>query len=290
MKLITRIVVFSGALFILAPGLASAHQPRIVDGEYPVVVENPEVSKAYYGKLTGEPAVYKISSGEPFELYVNVLVPDLAHQKKDVSAAIIKDGEEETPLAVLEGINFSWEKFFEEYGHDTYWKGPEYKNIVPPGSYEIRVWSSNNDSKYSLAVGSIELFDAKESMNALNLIPKLKKDFFEESPVTFIFSPIGAGYLVLALLLGFLLGLLLRVFSKKIALYVPKNATLFAPKNIGKNDRIVRAVLGVGFLVFAVVTTWSPVLLIAAGFCIFEAMFSWCGFYAILGRNTCPLE
>lgn len=290
MKLNKNIVVILGTLSFFLPGFVFAHQPRIVSGEYPVVVDSPEISKAYYGELDGNTAVYEIKSEKQFELYLNVLVPDIAGQKKDVSAAVIKDSQLDIPFAVLEGINFSWTSFFEEYGHSTYWKGPEYKNIVPAGSYEIRVWSSNNDSKYALAIGSIESFGVKESINALKLIPKLKKDFFEESPATFIFSPIGVGYVVIALILGFLFGFLLRVLLKKIARYVSQGAPAVSPKNIGKNDRIVRLVLGVGLLLFAVFTTWSPVLLIAAGFCIFEAMFSWCGFYAILGKNTCPFE
>ncbi len=60
-----------------------------------------------------------------------------------------------------------------------------------PGNYEIRVSSQNNTSKYSLAVGEIEKFDFKETMNALSLVPKIKRDFFNESPVSFIASPFG---------------------------------------------------------------------------------------------------
>ena len=44
-------------LFILVPGFASAHQPQIVEGRQTIVME-PEISKAYYGQLTGVPDVY----------------------------------------------------------------------------------------------------------------------------------------------------------------------------------------------------------------------------------------
>jgi hypothetical protein len=61
-------------------------------------------------------------------------------------------------------------------------------------------------------------------------------------------------------------------------------------QNIGTSDRWVRFALGVGLLVWAITTTWSPLLLFFSGFCFFEAAFSWCGLYAAIGRTTCPLE
>lgn len=74
------------ALFVLCaaslfPALAFAHQPRITESRL-TEVPSPEISKAYYGKLTGEPDVYVIKATEAFDLYVNILVPDIAEQKK----------------------------------------------------------------------------------------------------------------------------------------------------------------------------------------------------------------
>ncbi len=56
-----------------------------------------EISKAYYAKLT------------------------------DVSAVVVKDGNTENPLAILDGQNSKWKKFYEPLGADPYWMGPEYK-------------------------------------------------------------------------------------------------------------------------------------------------------------------
>ena len=39
----------------------------------------------------------------------------------------------------------------------------------------------------------------------------------------------------------------------------------------------------------AITTTWSPILIFFSGFALFEAIFSWCGFYAAMGKNTCPV-
>ncbi len=267
--------------FLLVPALVSAHQPRITESRL-TQVPDPEISKAYYAELSGEPDVYVIKADAPFDLYVNVLVPDIAGQKKDVSAVILKDNKE---LAVLEGINFEWKKFYEPFGADTYWMGPEYRARAEAGTYEIRVWSSNNDSKYSLAIGEIEAFDQKEGMNALTIIPELKKDFWGESPITFIKSPFGWGLIVIMYILAFVVGFIYRAILKKFA---PQSAH-GAPRNIGKSDRLLRVVIGVGLLLWAITTTWSPILIFFSGFAFFEAIFSWCGFYAAMGKNTCPI-
>ncbi len=276
------LIVF--AIF-LVPALASAHQPRITESRL-TEVPSPEISKAYYGKLTGEPDVYVINATEAFDLYVNVLVPDIKGQKKDVSAVVLKGGKE---LAVLEGINFEWTKFYEPFGADTYWKGPEYKARAEAGTYEVRVWSSNNDSKYSLAIGEIEAFDGKEGMNALTIIPKLKKNFFDESPISFIKSPFGWGMIVAMYTLAFVVGFTLKFIMKKFR-KVSDVMAMKKMRNIGKSDRLIRLAIGVGLLLWTMLTTWSPILIFLSGFAFFEAIFSWCGIYDVMGKNTCPIN
>lgn len=270
---------------LFAPALALAHQPRVTENRL-TEISDPEVSKAYYGELRGEPDVYVIQAREPFDLYVNVLVPDIAGQKKDVSVAIIKANNTDKPLSVLDGINFEWKRFYEPFGADTYWMGPEYKASAGAGTYEIRVWSSNNDSKYSLAVGEREAFDMKEGLNALTIIPKLKKDFFNESPVSFIVSPFGWGLIVAMYLAAIIVGLIYRAILRHFA----KGTARGAAKNIGKADRLLRLWLGIALLLWAMLTTWSPLLIFLSGFATFEAVFSWCGLYVALGKNTCLVE
>ncbi len=266
----------------LLPTATFAHQPRIVKSN-PTIVELPEVSKAYYGTLDGEAAVYIIKSEKRFSLYVGLLVPEIAGQNKDISAVILKDGKQ---LAVLDSTNFQWKPFFEEFGHDNYWQGPEYKALVDAGRYEIHVTSSNNDSKYSLAVGEIEAFDFKQGMNALTLIPEIKRDFFDKSPMDFILSPMGWGFILIMFVLAFIFGFIYRAVLKQFA----RNTTHDARKNIGVTDRILRALIGTLLLLVAVATTWSPWLLFFSGFAFFEALFSWCGIYAALGKNTCKIN
>lgn len=265
---------------VVLPASALAHQPRIVE-DNPTVVTLPEVSKAYYGTLSGEAAVYTIESDKPFALYVGLLVPDIAGQKTDVSAVILKNG---GVLAELNGATFAWTKFFEPFGRDYYLQGPEYRAEAEAGTYEIRVSSPGSDNKYSLAIGEIEAFDFKETYNALTLIPQLKQDFFNKSPIDFILSPFGAGLIVVMFLLAFLFGFLYRYLLRKLAPASIRGVS----QNIGTNDRWLRFAIGALLLMVAITTTWSPWLLFFAGLAFFEAIFSWCGLYAALGRNTCP--
>lgn len=267
---------------IFFPSLALAHQPRLVKST-PVQVTDPETSKAYYGQLSGKPDVFTITSQKPFALYVNILVPDINGQKKDVTAVLTKNNKQS--VAVLGGESSEWKHMWEPFGRDWYWQSSEYKANVEPGEYVVEVFSTNNDSKYSLAIGETENFNFKEIINALNLVPQLKHSFFNESPAGFIFSIFGWSYVLIMFVLAFVFGFLYRLVMKKMA----KNTVFGKPRNIGKSDRFVRFVLAILLFVWAITTSWSPLLLFFSGFCLFESLFSWCGFYAAIGKNTCPL-
>jgi hypothetical protein len=261
------ITVCTSLLFIATA--AGAHQPRIPQGTQ-IDVPDPEVSKAYYGTLAGAPHVYTISSEKPFQLYVNILVPDLPGQKRDLSVAIVKDGDSARPLAVLDGAKYDWTRFFEEFGHDTYWMGPEYKAQVSAGTYRITVFNPGNNSKYSLAIGEKELFDLKETRSALTLIPQIKRGFFEETPADFILSPFGWGLILLMYLLAFVLGSIYRLWVKKTR----KDPLLLLHKPGATGDRLFRAVLGAGLLAWAVATSWNPAFLFLSGLAVFGALFA----------------
>ncbi len=146
-----------GLALLCIPLISSAHQPQIVEGERPAtVIESPEISKAYYGQLTGETHVFTIDAHEPFDFYMNVLVPDVPGVKGDVSAALINPADPEIPLAIVGGFNAQWDRFYEESAQDNYFQTTPYRAKLPPGEYEIRVWSSNNDSAYGLVIGEDE--------------------------------------------------------------------------------------------------------------------------------------
>ena len=149
--------------------------------------------------------------------------------------------------------------------------------------------SANNDSKYSLAIGEIEAFDFQETVNALTLIPQLKKDFFDTSPIDFILSPFGWGLIVIMYVLAGIVGLIYRSVMKHFTRNSARTSIRRITKNLGRSDRLIRAVIGVLLLLWAVSTTWNPVLIFFSGFALFEAVFSWCGVYEAMGRNTCEV-
>lgn len=188
---------------LTTPFLISAHQPRIVENTPVTVIKDPEISKAYYGELTGEPHVFRIDSEKEFNFYMNVLVPDLPSTKKDVSAALINPESPEVPLAIVGGIDAPWEPFFEEFARDNYFQTPAFRTVLPAGTYEIRVWSSNNDSAYSLAVGEIESFGFSDIVDAYIKIPQIKSFFFEKSPLSAFTTPfLGAPLVAVFILIG----------------------------------------------------------------------------------------
>jgi len=164
--------------FLLAlPLAAAAHQPRLVETEAIDVVD-PEVSKAYYGRLDGAPHVYRLSSETPFRLYVNLLVPDVPGVEKDLSAAVIDTDDPEHPLAVLGGPEGAWEPYHEEFANDDYFRAEEFIKEDAVGSYEVRVWSTNDQGPYSLAIGEKEEFPPGEIANAVATLPKIKSEIF----------------------------------------------------------------------------------------------------------------
>lgn len=279
--------------FFILPNQTFAHQPRITTVQVNNV-EDAEVSKAYYGKLNGSPHIYRISSAVPFNLYLNVLVPDIEGQTKEVSMVVVKNKDEKNIFLQLKGVGYEWKRFFEPFGQNWYWQGPEYKASVEAGQYDVYVWDPGNDSKYTFAVGEIESFGLSDSLKSIDTIVELKRNFFNESPANFIFSPIGCGYIIFVYILALIAGLLYRFIFRKISRKVLKDAPATDPyivkKNIGIIDRIVRALLGIGLLYLAIMTTWGFLIIFISGVCLFEAIFSWCLFYSAIGRNTCPVE
>jgi len=59
--------------------------------------------------------------------------------------------------------------------------------------------------------------------------------------------------------------------------------------NIGINDRIARLIIGVVLISLALIYK-STFMALGGLFSIYEAVSSWCVFYQILGKNTCPIK
>ncbi len=244
-SILKRIVISLIIILILflSISLASAHQPRIVSKEL-TQIENPEVSQAFYGELKGAPDYYQISADTSFKLYVGILVPDIKGIDKDVSAEIsihskYKNNEdeeeyannEEEKLFLLDGLDFNWQHYYEEFAGDYYYYGPELKanedrqDFIPEGVkvdkgvYTIKVFSPDNKGKYVLVVGEKEQFPLQEIINTIITLPVLKSDFFEKPIYTAYFNLTGLFMLIflfLVILLFFLFFWLVKRYRKKI--------------------------------------------------------------------------
>ena len=262
-----RIVMLVFFLILVSwPLEVLAHQPRLVEMEK-INITKPEISKAYYGNLSGKSHIYTISTSSPIDLYVNILVPFIEGPGKNVTVKIFKG---EQPLEILSPKKDDWKEFFEPFGQSMYWKGPEFKVRADAGKYKIHVQSAEKSIRYVLATGEIEAFDGPEGLKAILLIPELKKKFFEESPLSFILSPLGWGYVLLLQLLVILMGF---VISKILNISRIKFQTEYFQRS-AKNIMICGVFFWVTFLFFAIQTSWHPLLIMMSGLALFIAIIS----------------
>ena len=189
------ICIFMPVYFVLA------HQPKIVKDKL-TEVKNPEVSQAFYGELNGTSDFFRIKSDKPFKFYAGVLVPDIKDVGKDVSVEVMKiidEKENRIFTYLLDGQNFAWTKYYEEFGGDNYFKGPDVKKDLEAGTYDLQVFSPDNQGRYALVIGEKEEFPVKEIINTIFTLPLLKKNFFDRSPLTAFFNYSGLFLVVVVL-------------------------------------------------------------------------------------------
>ena len=149
-----------------------AHQPKLIkyspSSNEPHDVIDPEISKAYYGKLSGEPHYYKIKSDTEFSFYAGISIPKIDDNIKWISLEVLD--ENNNLIYSEDGKEYDWKSWYEPYARDWYWIGPqigthndrEFKESlkVEAGTYLIKVFNDDNVGSYSLAVGDKEFFGA----------------------------------------------------------------------------------------------------------------------------------
>lgn len=191
------------ALLALAAAPALAHRPRLVDPSAAVVVvDEPDVSKAYFGTLRGRPQTYVVEWNAAVPFYVGLTVPAVPGAGTHVTATLVDA--DATVLARLDGEHARWTPFFESSARQRYLKGPEVRRELPPGRYEIRVESSAPEQDYALAIGERESFPPAELARDFSLLPKITARYFKQPAYTAFLTPfLGIPVLaVLALLAG----------------------------------------------------------------------------------------
>ena len=117
------------SLFTITSSLA--HQPVLntteeMSASKPYVIKDPEISKAIYSTLNGVDHFYKISSDNSFNFYAGLTVPkidDCTYFPRFSFAVLDKDFH---LIQEFNGQNFHWWEWYEPYGKQWYWVGPEY--------------------------------------------------------------------------------------------------------------------------------------------------------------------
>ena len=208
-KIIVSLIIFFSVL-----GVASytyAHNPRLVYNldvlpEKPIIINNPDISQAYYGRLKGWEEYYQFAIATNQDFYFETLVPDVKDITKNISADLI-DVDSAKVIATLDANKSEWLPYFEEFAGDHYFAGPTSTINLDPGVYQIKVYNDNNEGKYVLVVGQKESFPPKEILGTIVNLPALKA-YFNESPLNAYFNKVGlfmgAGLIALIIIFYFL--------------------------------------------------------------------------------------
>lgn len=181
-------------LTLLTAGSANfIFQPNLVwqqTGD--IVISNTDSSQAFYDELQGSPRSYTIDAGSGFDLYLNVLTPELVNGAARYSIAVYlqKDDGTEEQLSLLYGPTAEWKEYYESFSREYYMKGPELDKNFPAGKYRIEISSLDNIGKYVLASGKTKTWEPMGLFSLYWKLPKLKMDFFKTSIWQLAFSPL----------------------------------------------------------------------------------------------------
>ena len=157
-----------------------------------VQIANPENSQIFYDELKGKARDYFINSGSDFELYLNIMVPEVANIEGRYSVTIFSvTGDTTTQIAELDSDTYNWQEYFNSFSRDWYWKGPEFDKQLMAGKYKIEVYSDDNQGKYVLDVGKKESLNYLSVLNVYWQIPLLKATFLKTSVLQFFLTPFG---------------------------------------------------------------------------------------------------
>lgn len=163
--------------------LVYGHQPRFIMDRHPtrsnpVIVQQPTISKAFYGELKDTAAYFKVQLEDSLNIYLNLLVPDIDSFRDYRFSADLLDSAW-NPVYNLDSGQVAWKPFYEKYGKGHYLMGPETRVPLKAGTYYIRVFNAAGAGRYALATGEKESFPLLEIWRAIRVMPKLKKKFFK---------------------------------------------------------------------------------------------------------------
>ena len=169
-----------------------AHKPVLNENstyppEAPYEIEEPEISKAIYSTLTGDPHYYRIQSDIDFDFYAGILAAKIGECALDRKFSFEVLDSEFHSINVADGENFEWEPWYEEYGKQWYWNGPDIgKNflsdrVYKAGTYYIKVFNKTNTGQYIMAVGDIEKFSFTDIVGLLFSMGDIEDEYWDPS-------------------------------------------------------------------------------------------------------------
>jgi hypothetical protein len=169
-----------------------AHKPVMNENssypaDAPYEIEEPEISKAIYSTLTGEPHFYRIESETDFNFYAGILAAKIGECTLEEKFSFEVLDSDFHPLFMADGENFEWTPWYEEYGKQWYWNGPEVgesflsDRVFKAGTYYIRVFNNSNTGQYIIAVGDIEKFSFTDIVGLIFSMGKIEDEFWDPS-------------------------------------------------------------------------------------------------------------
>ena len=179
-------------LLLLLLTHAYAHKPVLNKNsayppDAPYEIEDPEISKAIYSTLSGNPHYYRIQSDVNFDFYAGILAAKIGECALESKFSFEVLDSEFHRIDLADGENFEWTPWYEEYGKQWYWNGPEIgKNflsdrIYKAGTYYIKVFNETNTGQYIMAVGDIEKFSFTDIVGLLFSMGDIENEFWDPS-------------------------------------------------------------------------------------------------------------
>ena len=178
--------------FLFLCAQAFAHKPVLNDNsayppDAPYEVEEPEISKAIYSTLNGAPHYYRIQSDIDFDFYAGILAAKIGECALEQKFSFEVLDSEFHRIDLADGDNFEWTPWYEEYGKQWYWNGPEIgKNflsdrVYKAGTYYIKVFNNTNTGQYIMAIGDIEKFSFTDIVGLLFSMGDIEDEFWNPS-------------------------------------------------------------------------------------------------------------
>ena len=177
-------------LFIIFCTQIHAHKPVLNENssyppDAPYEIEDPEISKAIYSTLSGDPHFYRIQSEEDFDFYSGILAAKIGDCPLESKFSFeVLDSDFHT-IYLADGENFEWTPWYEEYGKQWYWNGPEIgqnfasNKVFKAGTYYIKVFNNTNTGQYVMAVGDIEKFSLTDIVGLIFSIGDIEDEFWD---------------------------------------------------------------------------------------------------------------